>query len=161
MNAFQVQLLDMIGFTDYMATFAEQGREILEITPWTYAIDGNVLPANITQAAAQSFLTPMDGDCDFVLTYMSGFARPQGVTALTVNPALLVQISELATGRNFFAGPMPMPMIAGQGGFPFLLTGPRVLKPRQTLKTTAQSAQVQSFSGFYFCFHGARIWYGS
>lgn len=165
MNAFQVQLLDLVGFTDYMATFAEPGRTILEITPYTYVVDGDVLPAPITATASQSFLTPMDGDCDFVLTYISGFGRaasnPYGATVMIANPAIMVQISELATGRNFFAGPMPMPMIAGQGGFPFLLTSPRVFKPRQTLKTTAISAQVQSFNGFYLCFHGARIWYGS
>lgn len=178
MNTFHRELLDMIGATDYIATFADTGREILNIEPYTYTIDGNA-GVNITQTASAAFLTPMDQDSDFVLTYMSGFARnaasPFGATIMIPNPALLLQIKELNSGRNFFAGLgatvalggvatpaglAPMPMISGQGGFPFLLTSPKVIRARSTLRTTAIAAQASVFSGFYFCFHGARIWYG-
>ncbi len=178
MNTFQRELLDMVQATDYIATFADTGREILNIEPYTYTIDGNAGVA-ITQTNSRVFLTPMDQDTDFVLTYMSGFARnvdsPYGATVLIPNPALLVQIKELNSGRNFFAGLgatvalggvptpaglAPMPMIAGQGGFPFLLTSPKIIRARSTLRTTAIAAQASTFNGFYFCFHGARIWYG-
>lgn len=178
MDTFQRELLDLVGFTSYVATFADPGRKILDIEPWTYTVDGDA-GVNITQTVPASFLTPMAGDSDFVLTYMSGFGRCAtssfGATVMLPNPALLVQISELNSGRNFFAGAgatvalggvltpsglAPMPMIAGQGGFPFLLTSPRVLRARSTIKTTAISAQAVTFNGFYFCFHGARIWYG-
>lgn len=164
MNTFRRELLDMVGYSDYIATFADPSRQIVDIDNWTYTVDGDTLTANITQAVSQSFLTPMAGDNDFVLTYLSGFARSAastyGATNLIVNPALLVQITDLSSGRTFFSNPAPMPMIAGQGGFPFLLTSPRVIGPRSTLKTTAIAAQNQTFNGFYFCFHGSRIWYG-
>lgn len=159
-NAFWTQLLDMVEYTDYVATFADPARRLVDIEPYAYVIDGEVLPANITAAAPQSFITQMAGDSDFLMTYISGFGRPAGNTTLTVNPALLVQILDQSSGRTFFSGPAPMPMIAGQGGFPFLLPGPRVIKARSSLKTTAISAQVQAFSGFYMTFFGARMWYG-
>lgn len=160
MNRFWTELLDLVEYTDFIATFADAGRPIVDIEPYTYTIDGEVLPANITATAPQNFNTQMAGDSDFVLTYLSGFARPAGNTTLTVNPALMLQITDLSSGRAFFSAPAPMAMICGQGGFPFLLTGPRVIRARSALKLTAISAQVQSFSGFYFSYHGARIWYG-
>lgn len=159
-NAFRTQLLDMVEYTDYVATFAEPGREIVDIDNWTYFVDGETLSADITATAAQVFLTPMAGDNDFVLFYMAGMGRVTGTTVLSANPALLVQIADLTTGRTFFSAPSPMPMIAGCGGFPYMLPGPKVIPPRSTLRTTVVSAQAQAFSGFYFCFHGSRIWYG-
>lgn len=164
MDTFTRELLDMVGYTDYIATFADKGRKIVDIEPYTYTIDGDTLTAPITATASQTFLTQMAGDCDFVLTYLSGFARaasyPYGATLMIANPALLVQITDMAAGRSFFNGALMMPGIAGQGGFPFMLTSPRVIRARSSLRTTAISAQAVSFNGFYFCFHGARVWYG-
>jgi len=159
-DAFRTQLLDMVEYTDYVATFADPTRTIVDIDNYTYSIDGEVLAAPITATAGQTFLTQMEGDCDFVCFYLSGFARAAGQTNLTVNPALMVQIADQTTGRAWFQGPAPMPMIAGQGGFPYLLPGPKVIPARSSLETSAISRQVQSFTGFYFCFHGSRIWYG-
>lgn len=160
-NAFWTQLLDMVEYTDYIATFCDPDRQILEIEPYTYTVDGNALSANITMTAPQVFNTQMEGDSDFVLTYLSAFGRVNAETALRVNPALLVQIAEVTTGRTFFSGPSPLPMVAGQGGFPFLLTGPKVIRARSRLQITVTAAQAVQWSGFYFCYHGARIWYGS
>lgn len=159
MNEFWRKLLDMVGYTDYIATFADPTRRILAIDTYSYSIDGNALTADITATAPQSFDVVMDSDSDFVCCYFSGHGRATGQTAMMVNPAMLVQIQDQASGRTFFSQPAPMPMICGQGGFPFLLTSPRVIKPRSTLTITARSAQVQSFSGFYFALHGARIFY--
>ena len=150
----------MVEYTDYVATFADPSRQIVDIDTYTYTIDGDVLSANITQTAPQVFNTQMVGDCDFVLFYLSAFARINGQQVMTVNPAILVQIAEPTTGRTFFAGPSPLPLVAGQGGFPFLLPGPRVIRARSQLQATFISAQAQAFSGIYFCYHGARIWYG-
>lgn len=159
-NAYWTQLLDEVEFTDYVATFADPARRIVDIEPWSYVIDGETLTANITAAAPQTFLTPMAGDADFVMSATSGFARAQGSTVMIVNAAVLVQILDLSSGRTFFNQATPLPFLAGAGGFPYLLPGPRVIKARSTLKTTALSAQVQTFTGFYMAFHGARIWYG-
>lgn len=160
MNEFWRKLLDTIEYSDYIATFADPNREIVNIDDYTYTIDGQTLAANITATAPQSFNVIMDSDSDFVCTYMSAFGRATGQTVMQVNPAMLVQITDRSSARTWFNQPAPLPMIAGQGGFPFLLTSPRVIKPRTTLNVTARSAQVQTFTGFFFCFHGSRIFYG-
>lgn len=159
-GAFWTTLLDMVQHTDYIATFADPARKIVDIEPYIYSIDGDVLSANITATAAQTFLLPMYGDNDFIMIGINGFGRIPASTAMIANPAIMVQIIDQSSARSYFAGPMPMPMIAGQGGFPYLLTGPRTVHARASLKVTAQSAQVQSFNGFYMSFLGARIWYG-
>lgn len=157
-NAFRTQLLDMVGYTDLVATFADTGRPIVDIDTFTYSIDSN--GPLITPAAPATFTTQMAGDNDFVLFSMSGMGRDNGTTDLMFNPALLVQITDATQGRTFFDRACPMPLIAGAGGWPFLLTGPKVLRARTTLKTTFSCAQARNFSGVYFCFHGGRIWYG-
>lgn len=160
MNEFRRKLLDAVKATDYIATFAQPGRPIVAIDNYTYTVDGQTLTANITQTQSQSFNVIMDTDSDFVCTYLSGFGRATGAQSLLVNPAMLVQIKDQASGRTWFNIPSPMPMICGQGGFPLLMTSPRVIKPRTTLTVTAISAQAQTFTGFFFCFHGSRIFYG-
>lgn len=161
MNEFWRKLCDEVGGTDYVSMFADKSRQIVNIDDYTYSIDGNTLAANITQTVSQSFNVVMDSDSDFVLTYFSGFTRPTGTQILTINPAIMVQIKDQSSGRTYFNTAAPMAMLCGQGGFPFLLTSPRIIKPRTTLTVTAISAQAQTFTGFYFCFHGARIYYGA
>lgn len=160
-NAFQVQLDDVVAYTEYVATFADPARTIVDIEPWSYIIDAEVLTANITQTVPQSFDVPMMGDADFVLTSMSGVARRSGGanTAMIINPAVLVQITNLTTGRTFFNQPTPLPFFAGTGGFPNIVM-PQSIPARSTLRLRAISAQGISFTGFYFAYHGARIWYG-
>jgi hypothetical protein len=159
MNEFWRELLDTVGYSDYIATFADPARKVIFIDTYSYIVDGNTLSADITATAPQSFNIIMDTDSDFVCTYFAGFGRATGSTLMMVNPAMLVQISDRASGKTFFNQAAPMPMICGQGGFPFLLTSPRVVKPRTTLTLTARSAQAQSFTGFYFAMHGGRIFY--
>lgn len=159
MNAFWRKLCDEVGRTDYVSMFADPSRKIVNIDDYTYTVDGNAMTANITQTAPQVFNTVMDTDSDFVLFYFSGMARNNGSTVLAANPAISIQIKDQSSGRNFFNTASAMPFVCGQGGFPFLLTSPRVIKPRTTLTLTAQSLQNQAFYGFFFCYHGARIFY--
>lgn len=159
MNEFWRKLCDEVGQTDYISTFADPSRQIIGIDDYSYVIDGETLTANITQTVSQSFNVIMDSDSDFVLTYFSGFARAVATTVMIINPAILIQIKDQSSGRTYFNTPSPMAMLCGQGGFPFLLTSPRVIKPRTTLTVTAIAAQAKTFSGFYFCLHGSRIYY--
>jgi hypothetical protein len=160
-NAFWTQLLDLVEFTDYIATFADPARQIVDIEPYSYSIDGDAPPGFILQNQPIPFVTPMAGDADFVMIATSAFGRTGGSTLMLVNAAILVQIVDQSSGRAFFNQPTPLPFIAGQGGFPYLLPGPRVIKARSSLLTTANSAQINTFTGFYMTFHGARIWYGN
>lgn len=159
MNEFQRKLADLCGTADYISLFADPGRRIANIDNYAYTIDGQTLSANITQTASQTFNVPMDTDSDFVLCYMSGCARLSGGSDMIWNPAINIQILDKSSARNFFNQPTLLPFVAGAGGFPFLLGYPRVIRARSTLALTAISAQNQAFSGFFFTFHGGRIYY--
>lgn len=159
MNEFWRKLLDIVGANSYVAMFADPTREILAIDNYTYTIENTAAtPINFT--TVREFNVPMDTDSDFVMTSISGGAVISGGSNVTLNPAILLQILDQSSGRNYFNIPTMMPNIAGYGGFPFLLTSPRVVKPHSTLTISAQAAQATvEFSTFQLCLSGARIFY--
>jgi hypothetical protein len=158
-DAFWTQLLDLVQYTDYCALFADPTRpEPVLIEPFSYIID-YIGAANTINKTPMNFLTPMTGDCDFLMTGMAGFAQEALGGPCVVNPTIQVQITDLSSARTFFAGPAPMPFIAGQMGFPYLLTGPRTVKARATLKTSVSVLATFGFNSFFWAFHGAKIWY--
>jgi len=111
----------------------------------------------------------MDSDSDFILTAMSGAAvisapviavPANGNTVTEFSPALLIQITDQASGKTYFNGPTPLPLIAGAGGYPFLLSSPRIVRPRSTLTVSAQGAAAAvTYERFMFSLHGAKIFY--
>lgn len=157
MNEFWRKLCDITGSDNYVSLFAEPGRKISLIDNYTYSVESTV--AGVVQNVTSSYDVVMDSDSDFVCMFLAGFGRVAGQTDLIFNPAIMVQITDQASGRTWLNQPAPLPMLCGQGGFPFLLSSPRVIRPRSTLTVSATPAQATDFSGFYFSFHGARIFY--
>lgn len=163
MNEFQRRLLDAIEYSDYIATFADPAKKILGIESYTYTVDAPA--ANLVPGAnASLFNVIMDSDSDFVMTYMSGGAVV-GTSApfrnFEYDPSITVQITDQSSGRTYFNMPTPMALVAGAAGYPFILTSPRVVKPRVTLTVAAGviAQATQTYVGFAFCFHGAKIYY--
>jgi hypothetical protein len=169
MNEFERRLLDIVEHNFSMGLYADPSRKILNIENYAYSCESFAAPGvnDISPTNPKSFNLIMDSDSDFVLTYMSGgatvnFAANQ--TKVQWNPALLVQVTDKSTGRTYFNQPTPLPMIAGMNGFPFLMSSPRVIKPRTTIKIDASTANndAQSlYNGFFFTLHGAKIYYAS
>lgn len=159
LNEFWRKLYDTVGCNSWVATFADPTRKIACIDTYTYSVDYLNTVTPVTNAGLSSNLI-MDSDSDFVAQYFSCGAVVAGTTAVIPNPAINVQITNKSSGKNFFNAPSPVPMIAGYAGFPFILTSPRVIKPRSTLMVSYASILAgQSFSGFFFSIHGARIFY--
>jgi hypothetical protein len=165
MNLFERSLLDAIEFSDYIGSFADPSKRVLGVENYAYSVDRRAV--NITDAAAQDFQLVMDSDSDFVVCYMSGGARinigpvvANGTRCVEFSPALLVQITDQASGKTYFNRPTPLPLIAGAGGFPFLMSSPRIVKPRSTLTVSAQGAvSGATFNDFMFTLSGAKIYY--
>jgi len=167
MNVVERRLLDTVEFSSYIASFADPNRQVLAIEPYVYSVDeGGV---NITSAAAQSFDLVMDSDSDFILCTMSGAAvisvpaiavPANGNTVTEFSPALLIQITDQASGKTYFNIPTPLALIAGAGGYPFILSSPRIVRPRTTLSIAAQGAVAGvTYERFMFSLHGAKIYY--
>ena len=167
MNVVERRLLEAVEFSSYIASFAEPGREILFVESYTYTVDAQ--DVDIDNTAAQDFPLIMDSDSDFICTALSGAAvisepviadPANGNSCTEFSPSLLVQLRDEAKGKTFFNIPTPLPLIAGAGGFPFLLSSPRVIRPRSTITVSAEAAASDVvFSSFFFSLHGGKIYY--
>lgn len=167
MNARDRRLLDTVKFSSYVASFAEPGRHVLGVESYAYVVDQTGL--TLTSAAAQEFELVMDSDSDFVATFASGAAIVQapvigspanGNTCTEFAASILVQITDQASGKTWYNQPTPLPLIAGAGGFPFIMASPRVIRPRGALTVSVQAAASGvTFSAFYFALHGGKIYY--
>lgn len=167
MNEFQRKLLDTVEYNNYIYSFADPSKRVVGIDFYSYSVDA--LAVAITSAATQTFNLIMDSDSDFIATYIGGGAQlaagSGGIAGaariVEFSPSLLVQIKDLSSGRTFFNMPTPLPMIAGTGGLPFLLSSPRIIKPRATLAVSAVGAVPgATFTNFYLNISGAKIYYG-
>lgn len=173
MNEAQRRVLDVMEYNNNVLLFADKSREIVGIENYTYSIDwNNSLAAGIyiDATSPRSFQIIMDSDSDFVLTSLAGAACANQTNAIAggqqrvhMNPALLMQITNLSSGRTFFNSAVAMPLATGFGGFPFLFPSPRVIKPRSTLKFDFSTATTQAgganFRGVFLALHGAKIFY--
>lgn len=163
MNEFRRRLLDAIEYSDFIATFADPTKKILGIESYAYTVDEPA--ANLAPGALPSpFNLVMDSDSDFVLTYLSGCAvigTSSPLRSIEYDPSITVQITDQSSGKTFFNMATPMVLIAGAMGYPFILTSPKVVRPRATL-TVAASTIAQAtvtYVGFFFTLHGAKIYY--
>lgn len=162
---FERRLMDMTRFNNWIASFADPTRQILAIENYAYTIDA--IAANIVDTAPSNFNLVMDSDSEFVATYISGAGRisvgpvvANGTRCTEFSPSLLIQITDQSSGNTWFNGLTPLPLIAGAGGFPFLMASPRVIRPRSTLTVTAQGAEPGvPYDDFFFAIHGAKIYY--
>lgn len=169
MNEFQRKLMDAIQYSSYIASFADPSRTILAIANYSYAVDARGIALDNT--AAQNFNLPMDSDSDFVCCSLAGGGRiataiPSPPAPADANqvvefaPAIVVQITDQSSGKTWFNMPTPAALVAGAGGFPYLLTSPRVVKPKTTLTVSAQGVVPGTvYADFFFALHGAKVYY--
>lgn len=163
LNEFFRKLYDTVGCNSYIASFADPTRKILAIDTYAYSVDyfSHAVPVTATNGLNSNLI--MDSDSEFVAIYFSCAALPDTVATsriLITNPAINIQITDKSAGKTYFSGPAPVSLMAGYMGFPFMLTSPKVIKPRTTLNVAYSSAQPgQIFDGFFFTIHGGRIYY--
>lgn len=170
MNEFQRRLLDTVRFNSWVASFADPARQLLGLESYTYSVDahGTLLDAT----ASKDFPLVMDSDSEFLCVYVAGAGRittpviadpANGNQVVEFSPSMVVQITDEAAGKTWFDQLTPLPLIAGAGGFPFILSSPRVVKPRSTLTITAQMLATGAPSvvstDVFFALHGAKLYY--
>lgn len=173
MNEFERRLLDTVKFTSWIASFADPAREVVGIENYAYTA-AMARGASLTAATVDGIDMPliMDSDSEFIVVYMSGAAvvdapvivAPANANRITeYTPAIAIQVTEQSSGKTFFNIPTPMPLVCGAGGFPFVLSSPRIILPRTTLTVHAEAPDgvdaAVSFSQLQVVLHGAKIYY--
>lgn len=174
MNEFQRKLLDTARFTSWVAAFADPARTLLGLESYAYVIDRRGLTTFSNPGGGGVPLVTelvMDSDSEFVCTYLSGgatidtpaIATPaNGNQVVEFSPAIEIQITDRASGRTWFDVPTALPLIAGAGGFPYILTSPRITKPRSTIEVAAtviDTGFAVDCDAFFFVLHGAKLYY--
>jgi hypothetical protein len=167
MNEFQRRLLDVVKYTSYIASFADPARKVLGVEGYAYTVDQLGLSLTLAAPLANPFNLIMDSDSDFVATYMSAGALTTGTglaqRQVEYSPSLLLQVTDQSSGKTWFNGPMPSALVCGAMGFPFILSSPRVIKPRTTLSVLPSAAVTltgsNTFTAFFFVLGGAKIYY--
>lgn len=170
MNEFQRRLLDTVEFNSWVASFADPARTLLGLETYAYVVDAR--GADLAADAASDFDLVMDSDSEFLCVYTAGaavlsapaIADPANGNQVTeFSPSVQVQITDQASGKTWFDQFAPLPLVAGAGGFPFILPSPRVVKPRSTLTVSAQMIDVGAplpvAADFLFVLHGAKLYY--
>lgn len=170
MNEAQRRLLDTVRYNSWVASFADPARQLLGLESYTYSLDKRAIALDAT--APQSFDLVMDSDSEFLCVYVAGAGRittpviatpANGNTVTEFSPSMVVQITDQAAGKTWFDQVTPLPLVAGAGGFPFVLSSPRIVKPRSTVTVQAQMLATGAPSvvsaDFLFALHGAKLYY--
>ena len=160
MNQFQRKYLDLLKQTDYISAVARPGRNIVNIDYFVYTarVGTDAVPIPVLGTGRAN--VQMQADSDFVMTYISSAASGVGTGTINTTAAATVQLTDTGSGKTYFSAPTVLQAIGGYGGFPFLLSSPRVLNPNTILQIDiANLSSTIALGGVFFAFHGARIFY--
>lgn len=158
MNDFQRRALDILRNSSYMASVIRPGGNPVGIEPFGYNIRIGSVAATIANGAAAQGLIQIQADSDFALTYMSGSVLNNAGAILT-NPNVLMQITDTGSGKTFYSDATQFSLIVGSGGFPFLLSTPRLLPPNVNVKFDITNNTGVASQGVFISLQGARIYY--
>jgi hypothetical protein len=159
-NDFAQRYLELTNQDAYVQSVARPGAVIVKKMSYVYnVVIGQPQPLALAAGAVNASVTTL-ADSDFVLTYLSACVNitPQG--DMKVNRNLTLQIQDTSTGKFFFNVPTVMSLVAGAGGFPFVMPAPRVIRPNTTLQLTAQNRDAaQDYNNMFVALAGTRIFY--
>lgn len=160
MNEGERKIFDALHSNDYVKSFADQTREILQVETYAYAADRVNAASPINAATVRTENIQIDGNSDFICFYLSGAALVTGASVPVFNPSIGVQVTDNMSKRTFFDTFTPMPHVCGTGGFTFYLASPRILRARTQLTVSFQALSTSTFDQAQFVMHGSRIYYG-
>lgn len=93
-------------------------------------------PVTIATGVTQSVNIPIQSDSDFNAYFVSGLAFNSATGAVIANPYLLYQITDTGTGRTWLSEQAFFSSIVGNGGLPFILQNPTMLRAKSDLQLT-------------------------
>lgn len=161
MNDFQRRFLDILQTSQYIASVARKGQTIVAIDYFGYNVQITNAGAAIATGATVSAFIQIQADSDFVASYVAGNVLNAAGTAITANPVCTIQMTDTGSGKTFFSNPTLFGMVTGSGGFPFLLSAPRVLAPNTNVKIDFTNNTGANVASAYVALLGARIYYAS
>jgi len=133
------------------------------IPPWVlerardfFAFGLNYLPLTLSTTQTQAFA--VDGDADFLLTCISGFATSAAApqTEQATIPAL-ISISDTGSGRLFQNTPLHIENLIGSGQLPGFLPYPKLIPAASVVSVTLTSLDAAASWNIRLAFSGFKI----
>ena len=105
--------------------------------------------------------TPILADASFLwtaTTYLANTANAAQTFGTFVYPNVSVLIVDTGSGRQFMDLPVPIPELAGNGQYPYMLALPRLIAPNSVIQCTYTNFDAAAGYNIYMAFHGFKIY---
>jgi hypothetical protein len=115
--------------------------------------------ANLAAAAAVNLTFNIAGDSDFFWTKFCAFALVGGVaTTRTADqlPAATLLVVNTTTGRQYSSSAVPLPNMAGNAQFPFILPQITLWEKKSTIQLQLTNVGNATYSAIYLSFLGIK-----
>lgn len=125
-------------------------------TFFTYESD---IAAAMAPATPATLTFNIAGDSDFFWTKFTVFALVGGAgttNSLIQVPAVTMLLINTTTGRQYSSTPVPLPNMAGDGKFPFILPMVTLWEKKSTIQIQLQNVGNQTYSNLYLSFLGIK-----
>lgn len=136
----------------------------IERVLWTYTNNAqvagaaNFVAAGVTSAPVN---TPIDASAMFLWTatsYNANSLNAAQTAATRVYPNCTVLIIDTGSGRQLMDNPVPVPSLAGDGQFPFILPEPRWIAANSTIQCVYTNFDVAAGFNIRLAFHGYKVY---
>lgn len=131
---------------------------------WSYTNNAAVTgAANFLAAATTSapVNTPIDASAMFLWTSTTFFANTANASTTAsarLYPNVAVMITDTGSGRQLMDNPVPIPEIAGDGQFPYVLPEPRLIAANSTIACVYTNLDPATGFNIRLAFNGYKIY---
>lgn len=152
MNALQ-------GSTWLAQILRADGRRVVNIEQYDY----NVEFLGVADNTSQQTTITIEPDSDFAILAMCGQVFTTFSGGVNIVPNATAQITDLGSGRAFFARPAMFQTVFGDNGLPLILPAPKALVAGTRLQVEVNCNTIVGAGtvDFYINLVGARIYYAN
>lgn len=134
--------------------------------PYTYTNTLSVANASGTNSLASAavsaqIVTPVDASAMFIIenqTYMATTAQAAMTEATHIYPLVMVMIIDTGTSKQWMDQPVGIPMIFGDGRFPYFLPKPRIVPANAQIGVTYTNFDAAAGYNIRLAFNGYRLY---
>lgn len=154
MTQFKDAYTAKIAAEGWVADYVRPGVPVQSIDSFGYNSRFNVIPAQV--GALQTNILQIQADSDFLCTGISAAT----VVAVQAVPSLLLQITDLSSGKALFNRSQLLRHVAGGFGMPFILPTPKVYHPNTNIQIDVTANEgFAAGTVLFITLWGARVYY--
>ena len=163
-NPLQAKYLEILNASPYLDAVRKPGRQVVDVQYYAYNVRVGSVAVPLADGVAQTTTFETQADSDFVVSEVSAALQAEDNGAMLYNGNVVLQVTDLSSGKLFYNRPAALALVTGAGGFPFVLPAARVWNPNTSIAVTAtnRDALINGGAGpvgLFLAFHGTRLFY--